>query len=96
MVFGPLMKKTAGATSTCWGNGFCDEDYLTAEDWAEAALGQFSGCSGYADPRVLDGPAGNFWLLYPESAEAKVRQKPWPKISPPLVSVIEYSAKIVA
>lgn len=43
MVFGPLMKRTAGATSTCWGNGFCKEDYQPAEGWAEAARGQFSG-----------------------------------------------------
>lgn len=95
MVFGPLMEETAGAASTCWGKGFCKQDYLPAHDWAEAARGQFSGCSGYAYPRVLDGFAGNFWLLSPESAEEKVWPKPWPKISPPLISGIEYSAKIL-
>lgn len=96
MVFGPLMKKAAGATSTCWGNGFCKEDYQAVEDWAETARGQLLGCSGYSYPRGLDGFAGNFWLLSPESAEAKVWPKPRPKISPPLVPVIEYSAKILA
>lgn len=86
------MKQTAGATSTCWGDSFCQEDYRRAENWAEKAR---VCLSGWLVPMVS--------MVLLEISECSLQnwvkqtygQNFCPKLSPPFVPLIQYSAQTV-